>query len=142
MSYTLVKENIQDFALVHRMVAQFQSENVDGIHAVDGYDYPLVFMNPLNESKATNGYSYQVQLYILDYPTNEKWDSAEYCIKKCHKIAHDLFDFLWKKKRVTPQSITINSLADYAFDKVQGVEVTFDILASGGCVKYLDDILL
>lgn len=140
MSYQNVRTYIEDFAKEHCLVAQFQAEQTDGVHAVDGYNYPLVFLNPLNKSQANNqNYSWQIQLYILDYPQNEQFDKSEYCFKKAHKIAEDLRNYLWKKNRI-PQDYTVNVLGDYAFDKVQGVEVTLSIIDGGGCRASFDEI--
>ncbi|MDB4498370.1 hypothetical protein N9251_03410 [Gammaproteobacteria bacterium] len=133
---------IEDFANTHCLVSQFQAEMTDGVHAVDGYNYPLVFLNPLNKSLGSNNgnYNWQVQIYILDYPQGELFEQAEYCFLKAHKIANDLRDFLAVNKKRVPQDFTVNVLSDYAFDKVQGVEVTLSVIDAGGCRASIPDL--
>jgi hypothetical protein len=141
MSYLNVKTMIQDFANEHCLVSQFQAEMTDGVSAVDGYNYPLVFLNPLNKSDANNkNFNWQIQLYILDAPQGEKFDQAEYCFMKCHKIANDLKGYLVDLKKRVPQDFVVNVLSDYAFDKVQGVEVTLSVIDSGGCRTSIPDL--
>lgn len=141
MSYKTIKGFIEDFANVHQFVAEFQAENIDGVSITDTTNYPLVFFNPLGESKSTAGYSYKVQLYILDYQVNDLYVSKEYCVQKCHKIAHDLENYLSKYKNRVPISYTINSEFNFMRDKVHGVSIDFDLIGGGGCLKNIGNII-
>jgi transposase len=141
MSYKEIKSFIEDFAGAHEMVAEFQAENMDGVAITDTTNYPLVFSNPLGSNKNTAGYSYKLQLYILDYSTDDLYVSKEYCVQKCHKIAHDLENYLSKYKKRIPISYTINSEFNFSRDKVHGVSVDFDLIGGGGCLKNIKNII-
>lgn len=141
MSYKSVKQIIQDFANLHCFVSEFQAEQMDGVSLREGTNYPLVFFNPLGENKEKDNYSYKVQLYIIDYAKDDKFESKEYCVQKCHKIASDLYNYLRKIAFRNPNAFTINSEFNFMRDKAHGVSIDFDIIDNDGCVSSLNDVL-
>jgi len=141
MSYKSIKQLIEDFATNHNMVAEFQAENMDGVSLSNTTNYPLVFFNPLGENISNNGYSYKLQLYILDYAKDGYYISKEYCVQKCHNIAFDLYNYLKDCKYRVPQDYTINTEFNFMRDKVHGISLDFDIIGGGGCVRNIKNIV-
>ena len=141
MSYKSIKKLIEDFATSHEMVAEFQAENIDGVSISDTTNYPLVFLNPLGENISAAGYSYKLQIYILDYQRDDLFVSKEYCVQKCHNIAFDLYNYLKKCKQRIPQDYVINSEFNFMRDKVHGVSIDFDIIGGGGCLRNINSVI-